>query len=526
MKQHKLFRAAALGLATLVAVGTMSVLGASAASAASGGTLTVSQATGADTTAFSVSTSAACPAADPDLLATFVGGTFPANAYVVNKGPVSAYAASASGGYVIPLSYSLRTLAQNYSITTLDPTNPTEYTIVVQCVPLFGTTDDLDFSANLWFTAETSWTTTNPATPVTPTTTTLSADPASPATVGGSVALTATVSPAAAAGTVEFFDGTTSLGTGTVSGGTATLSTSALGIGTHPLTAAFTPTNPATYGSSTSAALSYVVNPAAATATSTSLMSSPAGTAEQYSEVDLTATVSPTAAAGVVKFLDGTTTLGSVDVSAGSAALSISTLALGTHSLTAQFTPTDTKSYVASGSPAVPFTITAFTGSSATETLSTTVAPGALVISVPNSQVALPTPLLNNDGSLFTTAGALQTVTVTDNRAGNPGWTLSGVASAFSDGTTQISAENLGWGPALVDESAGQKITLGAVINPAGGVPASDTGKLGLSQSQTLATAAAGSGLGTAHLGATLALNVPTTTTAGTYTSTLTLTAI
>jgi hypothetical protein len=134
--------------------------------------------------------------------------------------------------------------------------------------------------------------------------------------------------------------------------------------------------------------------------------------------------------------------------------------------------------------------------------------------------------VLNNTGSLFATSGQLQPITVTDNRAGDPGWTLSGVSTAFSDGTTQINAENLGWGPALVDESAGQNITLGAVVNPANGVPATDTGTAGLSQPQTLASAAAGFGLGTAHLSASLSLNVPTSTTPGTYTATLTLTAI
>jgi hypothetical protein len=523
---HRLFRTAAVGVAALVAAGTVSVLGATAASAASGGTLTVSQPTGSDTTAFSVSTSAPCPAADPDLLAVFSGGNFPANAFAVNKGPVTAYGASPSGGYVIPLSFSLRALAQNYNVTVLDPTNPTQYTIDVQCVPLFGTTDDLDFSTNIWFTSETAWTTANPNNPATPTTTTLAASPASPATVGGSVTLTATVSPTTAAGSVSFNDGATVLGTAPVTNGTATLSTSALGIGTHSLTAAFAPTNPAAFASSASAALSYVVNPAAATPTTTALMVTPGGTAQQFTDVTLSATVSPSAAAGTVQFLDGATAIGTVTVNAGAATIDAGTLAVGSHSFTAVFTPADSKSFVTSTSSAVPFTVTPFTGSSATETITTTIAPGSLVISVPNSQVALPTPLLNNDGSLFVTSGALQTITVTDNRAGNPGWTLSGVASAFTNGTSQISAENLGWTPKLVDESTGQAITLGAAVSPANGVPASDTGTAGLAKSQTLATATPGHGLGTAHLGAALALNVPTTTTAGTYTSTLTLTAI
>lgn len=526
MFAHRLLRTAAAGLATLVAAATVSVLGATAASAASGGTLTVSQPTGTDTTAFSVSTSAPCPAADPDLQAVFSGGTFPANAFAVNKGPVTAYGASPSGGYVIPLSFNLRTLAQNYNVTALDPTNPTQYTIDVQCVPLFGTTVDLDFSTNIWFTSETAWTTANPNTPATPTTTTLAASPASPATVGGSVTLTATVSPTAAAGTVSFNDGATVLGTAPVANGTATLSTSALGIGTHSITAAFAPTDPTAFAASSSAALSYVVNPAAATPTTTALMVTPGTSAPQFTDVTLSATVSPTAAAGTVQFLDGSTALGTATVNAGTATIDAGTLAVGSHTFTAVFTPSDTASFVASTSAAVPFQVTPFTGVTATETISTTVSPGSLVISVPNSQVALPAPLLNNDGSLFVTSGALQTITVTDNRAGNPGWTLSGVASAFTNGTSQISAENLGWTPKLVDESTGQSITLGATVAPANGVPASDTGTAGLAKSQTLATAAKGAGLGTAHVGASLALNVPTTTTAGTYTSTLTLTAI
>jgi hypothetical protein len=45
-------------------------------------------------------------------------------------------------------------------------------------------------------------------------------------TFGQSVALTATVSPAAATGTVQFFDGAASLGAATLAGGAASLSTS------------------------------------------------------------------------------------------------------------------------------------------------------------------------------------------------------------------------------------------------------------------------------------------------------------
>src|SRR5207237_5612068 len=60
-----------------------------------------------------------------------------------------------------------------------------------------------------------------------------------PSTFGQSVALTATVSPSTATGTVTFKDGSTSLGTGTLSNGTATLTLSTLAMGPHSLTAVY-----------------------------------------------------------------------------------------------------------------------------------------------------------------------------------------------------------------------------------------------------------------------------------------------
>ena len=80
-----------------------------------------------------------------------------------------------------------------------------------------------------------------------------------PSTLGQSVTFTATVSGATPTGTVQFFDGASSLGTAAVGGGSvATLTTSALAQGTHTITA--------TYGgdvnnaASTSPAVQQVVN--------------------------------------------------------------------------------------------------------------------------------------------------------------------------------------------------------------------------------------------------------------------------
>ncbi|HEY0804272.1 MAG TPA: Ig-like domain-containing protein [Pseudonocardiaceae bacterium] len=520
MFEHRLLRAAAAGLATLVAAGTVSLLGAASANAAVVGTLTPSLANGLDTTPFSLTTSAACPGGT-NLSILLTGSGFPAaGVNAVANTAQSIYQTTASGGLVVPLTETMRQYANDNGVTTLTG----QYNFDLMCRGAFGATSFGDFTGSVWFTDNTHWQSTNPNA-ATPTTTTVSPSPASPVTVGTAVTFTATVAPAAAAGTVQFADGGTALGAPvTVAAGTAAFTTSTLTAGSHSITAAFTPSGTG-FSASTSTAVTYVVNPGAATPTTTALAVSPANTAAQFSTVALTATVSPTAAAGTVQFADGGTALGApVTVTGGTATFSSSTLAVGAHSFTATFTPANTTAYVGSASAAIPFSITAFTGSTASETITTTVVPGSLVISVPDGQVTLPSPTLDSAGDLFTTTGTLKPVTVTDTRAGNPGWTVSGQVNDFSDGQSHaISGENLGWTPSVVDNSTAQTVTMGASVSAANGVAPGDNGTAGLKQSRTLAT---GTGLGTTHLSASLVLNVPTTTVAGTYTATLTLTAI
>ncbi|MFF2050627.1 HtaA domain-containing protein [Leifsonia sp. NPDC058194] len=93
-----------------------------------------------------------------------------------------------------------------------------------------------------------------------PKTTTLSvASSAASVVTGTAVTLTATVSPAAV-GSVEFFDGTTSLGTSAITTGTtATLETSSLAVGTHDITATFTPADATVAAPSTAAATTVTV---------------------------------------------------------------------------------------------------------------------------------------------------------------------------------------------------------------------------------------------------------------------------
>jgi protocatechuate 3,4-dioxygenase beta subunit len=85
----------------------------------------------------------------------------------------------------------------------------------------------------------------------------------------GSVSLTAVVTPAAASGTITFYDGTIALGTATLSGGSATLTTSFSTTGTQTLTAAYAGNT--TYAASTSASVSLTVTATTSTACSATL---------------------------------------------------------------------------------------------------------------------------------------------------------------------------------------------------------------------------------------------------------------
>jgi Big-like domain-containing protein len=197
------------------------------------------------------------------------------------------------------------------------------------------------------------------------TTTQLTANPTSPTTAGTSVTFTATVSPSSAAGSMQFMDGTNALGSPvTVSSGSATSAAiTTLSTTTHSITAVFTPTDSAAFTSSTSDPLSYVVNAAGTspTQTSTTVTASPVSPTTSGTSVTFTATVTPSAAAGTVQFMDGTSALGSpVTVSSGTAtSAAVTTLSTATHSITAVFTPTNSALYTTSTSTALSYVINA-----------------------------------------------------------------------------------------------------------------------------------------------------------------------
>ncbi|MDT5368473.1 MAG: hypothetical protein QOC62_2904, partial [Mycobacterium sp.] len=187
----------------------------------------------------------------------------------------------------------------------------------------------------------------------------------------------ATITPAAATGMVQFKDGSTNIGDPvTVLNGSAAETTSTLTVGPHQLTAVFTPTNPALYTPSTSPAVPFVI--AGATATSTVLSTSAASPAAQATPLTLTATVSPPAATGTVQFKDGSTNIGTPAAVSNGTASTSSTLAVGSHQLTAVFIPTNAMLYSPSTSPAVPFVISGATATSTTLNTSSAVTPAVV----------------------------------------------------------------------------------------------------------------------------------------------------
>ena len=168
------------------------------------------------------------------------------------------------------------------------------------------------------------------------TTTTALTASASTTPVGAPVTFTATVtgSSGALGGTVQFMDGSTVIGSPSLTAnGTAVLSTSTLIVGQHIITAVYLgDTND--YGS-TSAGLTHIVSPVTSIALASSQNPISAG-----ANVTFTAAVggSEPAPTGVVTFHDGSATLSAVTLNAaGVAVFNTTSLALGTHLITASY---------------------------------------------------------------------------------------------------------------------------------------------------------------------------------------------
>jgi hypothetical protein len=172
------------------------------------------------------------------------------------------------------------------------------------------------------------------------TTSTVLTSSLTPSTAGNPVTLTSTVTGNGGipTGIVTLMDGmgtgATSLATGTLNAkGIISFTTSTLPVGQHTLTAVYG--GDAKDNASTSAALVQTVQIAT---TSTNLVSS-ANPSAFGANVTFTANITTNggAATGTVTFSDGATGLGTVPVNGGGAVFNTSTLALGSHSITAAY---------------------------------------------------------------------------------------------------------------------------------------------------------------------------------------------
>jgi uncharacterized repeat protein (TIGR01451 family) len=191
-----------------------------------------------------------------------------------------------------------------------------------------------------------------------------------PANPGSSLTFQATVTPNSASGTVVFLDGSTPIsGDLVLNNGVAALATSLSSAGTHSITAQYS--GDANFASSTSASFAEkILTPTSVVVTLT------AGTnpANLGSSLSFQATVTPNSATGTVAFFDGNTAIsGNLPLNGASATFTTSSLAAGTHSLTAEYS--GDANFVSSTSPAwaqnvMDFTITA-------SPTSATIAPGA-----------------------------------------------------------------------------------------------------------------------------------------------------
>jgi hypothetical protein len=161
---------------------------------------------------------------------------------------------------------------------------------------------------------------------------------------GQAVQITATVQASGngagvPSGSVQFSDGTNSLGSAVLNNGKATFSTSALGVGSHNISATYS--GDGNFNSSIASGANGVTQAVAKSGTSTTVTGSPNPSVFGQAVI-LNATVaasgggggSPT---GVVTFNDGTASLGTAPITAGAASLNTTSLAPGSHSITVAY---------------------------------------------------------------------------------------------------------------------------------------------------------------------------------------------
>ncbi|WP_180937510.1 autotransporter domain-containing protein [Herbaspirillum seropedicae] len=219
------------------------------------------------------------------------------------------------------------------------------FDIVVSGTPTVAGTSSVTltyFDAKRNLIGSAKWTMT--AVALAPTSISLGSSSTSPA-YGAAVTLTANLAGTyASSGTVSFKEGGVTLGTVAISSYAASLTINTLAPGSHSLTAVFDG------DATTSAPLTVTV----AAATPALSLASSASVLNEHAPLTLTATlaggVSP---AGTVSFMDGAAILDTISLSGQSASLTLNTLAVGSHSLSAVYNGDSNNNSTSSASVAV-----------------------------------------------------------------------------------------------------------------------------------------------------------------------------
>lgn len=363
------------------------------------------------------------------------------------------------------------------------------------------------YEANGNYAASTSSTLTQTVVPYS--TTTAISSSLNPSPFGQIVTFTATVTSGGGtpSGTVTFFDGVNSIGIGGLNGtGVATFSISTLSIGSHDITAQYGASG--NFAGSTSSAVTQIVNSAA---TSTTIESSLTPSAFG-SNVTFTATVTSSAGTpgGTVTFFNGVSELGTITLNAGGiATFSTAALAVGTHSITAQYSgnssyagstsspltqtvnpaPTTT-SLATSGTPAVFGSSITFTAT----VVSSGGSPSSGVVTFLRGGISIGTANVNLSGVASLTLSSLPggSHTITGQFGGNTNFAPS-TSPAITQTINPI-ATSITLSSSQNPSQAGQSVTFTAQITPVSAA-ASPTGTITFfSGANSLGTVAAAAG--------------------------------
>ncbi len=281
---------------------------------------------------------------------------------------------------------------------------------------------------------------------------------AASATYGSPVTFTANVTGAGATGTVTFYDGVSPIGTGTVLSGIASYTTSTIGVGSHSISAAYG--GDGNYNTSSSSQSAVVqINKATTVMSITSNFQ----TSAINTPVTFTATIASAGGipSGSVQFSDNGISLGSANLSGGTATLVIALSTLGTNTITATYNGDANFNQPSTVTPLVQTVVNYMTTTSilmsigtnpstygtsltfsSTVTSGSTGTPSGTVTFKDNGTTILGTSTLSNGSTLFSTStlgGGSHAITAAYNGDANYGGSTSSPAlTQFVDKANQI----------------------------------------------------------------------------------------